>query len=570
MSQAVQKIIKLVVLYCRVSTANQEVQRTIENQLMVLRERAAKEGYTIVHQYIDDGWSGDVLARPDLDQLRNDAKKKLWDAVLIYDPDRLARRYSYQQLVMDELRELGIETLFITIPAATTDDERMMQGVRGVFAEYERVKIAERFRLGKVRKAREGHIITSRSAYGYTLITKRGKPGDANFVQTHYEINEDEARVVRIIFECIANEGLTIRKVVKRLQDLGITPRHSKRGVWNTSTLGTMLRNRTYIGVGHYGSSYAVVPDRPWKKEGYKKVKKTSRRMRPKEEWINIPTPAIIDEDLFNRAQVQLKRNFEMSVRNKKNQYLLAGKIYCTCDRTRAGEGPQHGKHLYYRCTSRVHHYPLPSPCSEKGVNARIADDLVWRKIAKLMSSKELMLKQAKRWVESRQSKSQGPLTDTERVKKEIARYKTEIDRYTKAYGSGLFTIEQLQEYALPAKERISALEDQLAKAKAAATRRSADALPEPHELEIFAEKAATALKRLSFEQKRAIVLNAIDRVVATQQELQVYGHIPVKSHVEYKTSDRHRRSSERGKIHAFFRAHEKERAYRQLPLCHH
>src|SRR3989344_9581018 len=109
MIDVVSKPIKLIATYSRVSTSTQEDQQTIQTQILTLKEFAEKNGYTIVQEYIDDGWSGDVLARPALDKLRQDTKEKIWDAVLIYDPDRLARRYSYQELVMDELREAGIE-----------------------------------------------------------------------------------------------------------------------------------------------------------------------------------------------------------------------------------------------------------------------------------------------------------------------------------------------------------------------------------------------------------------------------------------------------------------------------
>src|SRR4051812_33246309 len=182
--------IKLIAVYARVSTARQEDENTIETQLFAIREFAKTKSYTILREYIDDGWSGDMLARPSLDLLRQDAKKKLWDGVLFYDPDRLARRYSFQELVMDELRDLQIEPLFVTIPPSRNHGDRLLYGVRGVFAEYERIKITERFRLGKVRKGNEGHVIATEAPYGYTLIRKRGKPGDAHFLQTHYEINE--------------------------------------------------------------------------------------------------------------------------------------------------------------------------------------------------------------------------------------------------------------------------------------------------------------------------------------------------------------------------------------------
>ena len=104
--------------------------------------------------------------------MRGDAKKKIWEAVLIYDPDRLARRYSYQELVMDELKECGVDVLFVTVPEAKNDEDKIMYGMRGLFSQYERMKIAERFRLGKVRKAREGHIIVSEAPYGYIFILK--------------------------------------------------------------------------------------------------------------------------------------------------------------------------------------------------------------------------------------------------------------------------------------------------------------------------------------------------------------------------------------------------------------
>src|SRR5262249_48856500 len=194
------KALKVIAVYARVSTARQEDENTIETQLLAIREFAQANRYTIVKEYVDDGWSGDLLARPALDQIRNDAKKKMWDAVLFYDPDRLARRYSFQELVMDELRELTIEPLFVTTPPSRNHEDRLLYGVRGVFAEYERTKIAERFRLGKVRKAKEGHVIAAEAPYGYTLMKRRGNPGDADFCQTHYEINELEARVVRMIF----------------------------------------------------------------------------------------------------------------------------------------------------------------------------------------------------------------------------------------------------------------------------------------------------------------------------------------------------------------------------------
>ena len=527
MHEFTPKTIQLIAVYARVSTARQEEEGTIETQLSAVREFAAKNNYTIVKDYVDNGWSGDMLARPALDRLREDAKKKLWQAVLIYDPDRLARRYSFQELVMDELRELGLATLFVTVSPSKNHEDRLMYGVRGIFAEYERTKIAERFRLGKIRKAREGHVITPEGPYGYTFIKKQdGKHG-------YYEINEEEARAVKQIFSFIADEGLSIRKLAGQLQKLGIPPRKSKKGVWNTSTLSTLLRNKTYIGEAHYGASYAVVPQKPLKQDIYKKIKKTSRRMRPESEWIIIPTPAIIDRELFIRTQQRLKDNFVMARRNRKNEYLLSGRIRCICGRTRAGEGPKRGKHLYYRCSDRVACHPLPPTCTEKGVNARIADELVWEQVARLMSSKELMLKQVERWAAGLSDGAQRTTIDTGAMQGEVAKLKKQEDRYAKAYAEGLFSIGKFQGYVTPVRERIASLEGQIAKAREVRPEDDSLAALEPHEIEAFAASAARALEDLNFESKRAIVMSVIDKVVATQETLEVYGYIPIKDHVE-------------------------------------
>jgi site-specific DNA recombinase len=537
---------KLIAVYGRVSTSNQENEGTIETQLSSVREHAKKNGYIIVKEYLDEGWSGDNLVRPGLDQLRIDAKKKEWEAVLIYDPDRLARRGSWQEVVMEELKELEIDVLFVTIPQPKTDEDIIMYKMRGVFTEYERMKIKERFRLGKVRKANEGHILSTEGPYGYTFILKKGKRGDADFMQGHYEINKYEAQIVKKIFSWVADEGLTLRAVVRRLQELGIPPRKSKRGVWNTSTLSSLFKNKTYIGEGHYGATYSVVPQKPWKKDAYRKHKKSSRKFKPESEWIIIPTLKLIDRDVFFRAEKRLRTNFEMSSRNTKNEYLLAGKLWCDCGKRRAGEGPQQGKHLYYRCTDRVKSFPLKPKCKEKALNARILDPLVWESVTNLMSSPELLLKQAERWLNNQRVGDKTSTINVEETKKEIAKLKDQENRYTKAYGAGILTIDQLKEQINPLKEKIALLNNQIGKAYLENEEVNENELPKLDEVKAFAEKASQALKDLSFSAKKAIINNIIDKVVGTRENLQVYGCIPVTSNINVFTEYRNCRSAKR------------------------
>ena len=535
MAEEIKKINKLIALYARVSTARQEEEGTIESQLLVLREYAETHGYKIVEEYIDEGWSGTILARPSLDQLRQDATEKIWEAILIYDPDRLARKYSYQALIIDELEEKNVEVLFVTTPPAKDDGDRLLYGVKGLFAEYERTKITERFRIGKMRKVKEGHVLVSEASYGYTYIPNstsgKGK------VHGYYEVNETEARTIRDLFDWVGNEGLTLRSVVKRLQNLGIRPRKSKRGVWTTGTIGTILKRRTYIGEAFYGRSSAIVPKNPIKIEKYRKMKKTSRKIKPEGEWISISVPALIDEDLFLRTQQKLKDNFAFCKRNKKNQYLLSGKTWCVCGIRRTGEGPQRGKYLYYRCTSRVHNFPLPSTCIEKGINAKIADELVWGKLEKLMSSTDLLMEQVTIWENGRKekvesSKSKFTVRD---LRGEIEKLHWEAERYAKAYGAGVLTIEKFKQYTLDTNAKISALETQVSQIEAKEKEMAIAPMPSKEDVSAFVRRSVEMLSSLNFERKQAIVMNVVDRIMVSGDILDVSGaiSIPSESHVK-------------------------------------
>ena len=538
MTPVTDKQFKLIATYSRVSENPDEEEQTIKNQLMTFTEQAEKNNWQIVEEYKDDDWSGDILERPSLDRLRLDAKSKnrAWEAVLIYDPDRLARRYSYQELVMDELKEAGVEVMFVTVSAPKNSEDKILHGVRGLFAEYERAKIAERFRLGKLRKVKDGHILTTHPLYGYNYIPKQDK------IHGYYEINQEEMLVVKMIFSWVANDGMTLRAIVRKLQQLGIKPRNSKRGVWSTSTLSTMLRHRGYIGEAHYGASYAVVPKNPHNTEKYKKMKKTSRKLRPTEEWITIPIPAIIDPALFEKAGQQLKTNFALCQRNRKNEYLLAGKIDCVCGRKRAGEGYCYKPYLYYRCTDRTLSFPLPPKCEERGINARVSDELVWKKISSLMSSPKLLTEQVERWLKSRQTKAKSTLVDVEATRKEIGKLNTQIERYNKGYGAGAFTLEQLKGYTIPLREKISQFEAQIANTTSQANQSQMNT-PSERDIKAFATKAKETLQDLKFEAKRAIILNTVEKVVSDKNQLQVTGYLPLtnSNYVGFKTDNRNR-----------------------------
>jgi len=161
-----------VAIYARVSTERQQKEQIIDSQIEQLEQYAKKKKHTIVKRYIDEGWSGGLLARPALDQLRDDCAKKEFEAVLISCPDRLARKYVYQEVVMEEIRKSEIEVIFLNRPIADTPEDRMFLGIQGLVAEYEKEKIKERCRRGKMHKARKGVVVGGIPPYGYRYIRK--------------------------------------------------------------------------------------------------------------------------------------------------------------------------------------------------------------------------------------------------------------------------------------------------------------------------------------------------------------------------------------------------------------
>ena len=159
--------------YARVSTSQQEEQGTIASQVTALKARITQDGCHLdpAHQFCDDGVSGSFLARPSLDRLRDLASEFGFEVLYMLSPDRLARRYAHQCVVLDELARWGIEIIFLNQPVTgDTPEDRLMVNVLGVLAEYERELIRDRLRRGKLFKARQGQVFANAAAYGYRYI----------------------------------------------------------------------------------------------------------------------------------------------------------------------------------------------------------------------------------------------------------------------------------------------------------------------------------------------------------------------------------------------------------------
>ncbi len=242
-------------IYARVSSDRQRREQTIQSQTAALRELAAERGLLVPEDLVfeDEGVSGAVLRRPELERLRDLAVEGRFEVLLCHAPDRLARRYAYQVLLLEEFQRAGIEVIFAKEPERSgTPEDELLRQFQGMIAEYERAQIAERCRRGKLHRARAGAVsVMARAPYGYRYV-KRSEHADAFF-----EIDETEAPVVREIFRRYLEDGESIAKIARWLSAQGVPTRTGKTG-WNNATIWGMLRNPAYAGQAAYGKTHAT------------------------------------------------------------------------------------------------------------------------------------------------------------------------------------------------------------------------------------------------------------------------------------------------------------------------
>jgi site-specific DNA recombinase len=241
-------------IYARVSSEQQANDHTIASQLAALHERVAADGLALPadRQFVDEGYSGATLVRPALERLRDLAAAGGIDRLYVHSPDRLARKYAYQVLVVDELQRVGVEIVFLNRELGRSPEDDLLLQVQGMVAEYERAKILERSRRGKRHGAHVGAVsVLCGAPYGYRYVRKVDGGG-----QARYEIVLEEARVVRQVFDWVGRERLSIGEVRRRLEQAGERTRTGKT-VWDRTTIWGILKNPAYKGMAAFGKTRA-------------------------------------------------------------------------------------------------------------------------------------------------------------------------------------------------------------------------------------------------------------------------------------------------------------------------
>src|SRR5215467_11048578 len=291
---------RIAAIYARVSSEQQREENTIASQTASLIEFAKSHDLEVPKEWVfeDEGYSGATLERPGLERVRDLAAEGQIQVVLAYSPDRLSRKYAYQILLIEEFARHGVETLFVKSPQGNSPEDHLLVQFQGMIAEYERAQILERSRRGKRHRAQAGEVsVMSGAPYGYRYIRKTDEALAA------YLVEQTEASVVRRVYEMYTVEGLSIAEITRKLNNEGIPPRRAGR--WERSVIWSILRNPAYCGVACFGKTRlsARAQMRPQRRRGVTPPSTTGGHQRPREEWIEIPVPALVTEETFARPE---------------------------------------------------------------------------------------------------------------------------------------------------------------------------------------------------------------------------------------------------------------------------
>ena len=369
-------------IYARVSSARQKKDETIRSQTAALRAHAEQLGMEVPDDWVfeDEGHSGATLVRPALERLRDLVAGVGIEVVLCYSPDRLARKFAYQALLIEEFTRAGTRVEFVKGPRGDSAEDQLLVQFQGMFAEYEKAQILERYRRGKTHRAKTGSInVLSGAPFGYRYVRKSEHAGAV------YEIVEHEATLVAELFRRYADEAASIAELARWLTDQGAPTRTGKHR-WDRSVIWGMLRNPAYAGRAVFGTTMVVHEspglNRAARLVGRETPKASKTIDRPRNQWTEIAVPAIVSEETFDRVAQRLADNKRFASRNSKVPSLLQGLAACSnCGYGyyRTSARTTNKKIYYYRCLgSDDYRYPGGRVCTNKPVRADYLDTVVW------------------------------------------------------------------------------------------------------------------------------------------------------------------------------------------------
>ena len=519
-------------IYARVSSARQAKDQTIGSQLSALREHAATSRLEVPEDWVfaDEGHSGATLARPGLEALRDLAAQGCLDAVLVYSPDRLARKFAYQALLIEELARCGTRVEFVKGPRGDSPEDQLLVQFQGMFAEYEKAQLMERYRRGKAWRAKSGSVnVLSGAPFGYRYVRKTPESG------ARYEVVPHEAALVAEMFRRYADDGAAIAGLRRWLTAEGVRTRTGKER-WDRSVIWGMLRNPAYAGTAVFGKTRAVHEpaglNRTARLAGRTVPRQVRVQDRPEEEWTHIPVPALVNEETFNRVQQRLEDNKRFASRNTKVPSLLQGLAACSA----CGYGyyrtstttTARKKIYYYRCLgSDDYRYQGGRVCQNKPVRADYANQVIWDHVTALLADPSLIRAEIGKRLD--RARTCNPVTRKRgQLEQALAKTTASINAMITAFSEQLLTIDELRARMPDLRARETGLKDQIAALDAQAADRDAY-LKLAGDLEGFLARLRQSSATATTEDRQRVLRALVQDILIGPGKITIRHRIPVR-----------------------------------------
>jgi site-specific DNA recombinase len=505
-----KKQMRRTALYARVSTRRQEKEATIESQVAQLEAYLGQNEYEVAaeHRYIDQAQSGKYLARPGLDRLRDAALSGAFEVLVCSHPDRLARQLGVQQVVLNELRQAGVEVIFLSQPDLADDPQgQLLLNIQGAFAEYERVVISDRMRRGRLYRLRQGQTVPHQAPYGYRFEAAQAEQA------SRWLGVPAEMTIVKQMFECYTQKQIGLGQLAQQLNQQGTPSPQGKR--WTSTTIHRMLRQPAYKGTAYYNrhqTDYSGL-GQP-RRQGQGRLRFPRYNLRPVEDWIAFAVPPVIDETTWQAAQERLEMNTRFAPRNSRRTYLLRGLLVCdTCHYTLQGR-TQKGT-VYYTCTHGASQRPAeiePHTCS---LRADRVEPLVWQALQDLLRDPSHILTA---W-QTLQAEHMASPSDQHLWRQRQTILQKQRQRLLDAYQAEALSLTELIHRQNPLEIELRHLEKSLAQASPSS--------PVELSLSAFTQRIELALSTSDIQTKQEVLRLLIERIVVSDEALTVEHIIP-------------------------------------------
>ena len=484
-------------IYARVSDKSQdgEDKTSISEQIGEMEAYCERKGLTITARYqeVGRGWT---KKRPEFQRMLADAKRGRFDTIVCWKSDRLSRGMYPAAALMEvvEAHQIRLEAVMDAIDMKTF-------GLMAAIGKIELDNFRERSTMGKRGTAKQGRVPTGRLPYGYR-IGDDGRP----------EVIEEQAEVVRRIFHMYVHEGMGSPSIAVRLTDEGI-PTQTGKSLWLQSRVHHVLGNATYTGTWTYGKYRHISTE-----DGMKIYDQ------PRDTWIEIPIPRLIDDETWERSQKLKKQRSRRATRNTKVLYLLQHLLRC-------GECG-HNFHAKSQWTTinvrngKNYRYDLPTPrryykcngmqsmrlrCREKPyIRAEQLEESIWREVKRVIQNPEVIID----CIHTSDSQGSGSLEEElAQAERNLWSIQMEEDRAIRLFVSGKITEAQLDLQRKFITERLESartkLDDYRAqKASGAEKRRLMETILD------WAREVGQDLDELTDERRKEILQMVVEEVV--------------------------------------------------------